>query len=62
MDVCRSLAMAGKPGRYMSIEKGAMADKNPSIKIMVVLFFEFMLMVLCWLLCKNRMFEEEDNV
>jgi hypothetical protein len=43
MEVCRSFAMAGKPGKYMSIEKGAMADRKPSIKIMIVLFFKCML-------------------
>ena len=31
--VSRSLAMALKPGRYMSIEKGANAAKEPKIKI-----------------------------
>lgn len=41
MDVFRSVAIAGKPGRYMSIENGAIADRNPSIKMIVVLFFEF---------------------
>lgn len=31
--VFRSAAIAGNPGKYMSIEKGPIADKLPSIKI-----------------------------
>src|ERR1700754_3283865 len=32
--VFRDAAMAGKPGRYMSMEKGPMAESNPRIRIM----------------------------
>ena len=31
--VCKSLAIAGKPGRYMSIEKGPNAVKLPKMRI-----------------------------
>lgn len=31
MSLCRSLAIAGKPGRYISIEKGANAVKAPNM-------------------------------
>src|SRR5882757_7228363 len=32
--VFRDAAMAGKPGRYMSMEKGPMAESNPRIRMM----------------------------
>src|SRR6478609_10319453 len=35
--VLRCAAMAGKPGRYISIEKGPMADKTPRIRISLFL-------------------------
>jgi len=31
--VCNDFAIAGKPGKYISIEKGANAVKEPSISI-----------------------------
>src|SRR5690349_12846793 len=31
--VCRSFAMSGKPGRYMSMEKGPMAESTPRMRI-----------------------------
>jgi len=37
--VRRSAAMAGNPGRYMSIEKGPRAVSEPSIKIRPKYFF-----------------------
>ena len=40
--VCRSVAIAGKPGRYMSIEKGPIAESIPNITIIKNLFFLFM--------------------
>jgi hypothetical protein len=33
MEVFRSLAIAGKPGRYISMEKGAKAVNVPKIRI-----------------------------
>ena len=35
--VLRCAAIAGKPGKYISIEKGPMADKTPRIRISLYL-------------------------
>ena len=40
--VCRSAAIAGKPGKYISIENGPMADSIPNITIIKNFFFPFM--------------------
>jgi hypothetical protein len=53
MDVCRSVAMAGKPGRYISIENGPSAESKPSIKITVVRFFAFIPEIVVLIKCKN---------
>jgi hypothetical protein len=37
--VPKSFAIAGKPGRYISMEKGPIADNNPRIKTNVNRFF-----------------------
>jgi hypothetical protein len=31
--VCRLAAMVGKPGKYISMEKGPMAESNPKINM-----------------------------
>ena len=36
--VLKSSAMAGKPGKYISIANGAMADSDPRISITTVRF------------------------
>ena len=33
--VCRSPAIAGKPGKYMSIEKGLIVESAPRIRMMM---------------------------
>ncbi len=45
----RSAAMSGKPGRYISIEKGPIEVRNPRISISENLFGLFMLLlaILC---------------
>ena len=40
--VCKSAAIEGKPGRYMSIENGPIADKRPRIRINLNFFFPSM--------------------
>ena len=40
--VCRSAAIAGKPGKYISIDNGPMADNMPNISIVKNLFRPFM--------------------
>ena len=42
MVVWRSAAIAGKPGRYISIEKGLMVDNIPRIKMTTEYCFLFM--------------------
>ena len=39
MSVERSAAIAGNPGKYISMEKGPMADKEPRIHIIVLYCF-----------------------
>ena len=39
--VCRSAAIAGNPGKYISIEKGPIAESIPSITIIKNLFLPF---------------------
>ena len=41
--VCRSLAIAGNPGRYISIENGPMAESSPRMSIVKNLFFPFII-------------------
>lgn len=41
--VCRSLAMTGNPGRYISIENGPIADSVPNIMIIKKYLFEVIL-------------------
>ena len=41
--VCKSAAIAGKPGKYMSIENGPMADSRPNINISLKCLLAFML-------------------
>jgi hypothetical protein len=41
--VCKSAAMAGKPGKYMSIENGPIADSSPNISMRKNLLLPFML-------------------
>ncbi|GEO11425.1 hypothetical protein SAE01_39210 [Segetibacter aerophilus] len=40
--VCRSAAIEGNPGRYISIENGPIADKRPNIKISLNFSLPFM--------------------
>jgi hypothetical protein len=42
-ETLRSFAIAGKPGRYISMENGPIADKRPRINIMSDLFFLFII-------------------
>lgn len=43
--VARSSAMAGKPGKYMSIENGPNADKSPNVRIAKNLCFPFFIIL-----------------
>jgi len=45
--VCRSLALVGKPGRYMSTEKGPRAANDPKIMISLM----YLLLVIKKLRC-----------
>ena len=40
--VCKSAAIAGKPGKYISIENGPIADNIPNISIVKNLALPFM--------------------
>ncbi|GAB2561374.1 hypothetical protein GCM10027085_60630 [Spirosoma aerophilum] len=35
MEVWRSLAIAGKPGKYMSMENGLIVERAPKIRIII---------------------------
>lgn len=39
--VCKSAAIAGKPGRYMSMEKGPIAERSPNMSISLKFFLFF---------------------
>ena len=52
-EVCRSFAIAGKPGRYISIENGPIAESKPSIKIIPDRFFISILVIIVLIDCKN---------
>ena len=40
--VCKSAAIAGKPGKYISIENGPIADNSPRISMVKNLFLPLM--------------------
>ena len=51
-DVAKSVAMAGKPGKYISMEKGLSAVRLPKIRIKEI-YLDLVILMLVSIILKN---------